>query len=94
MQGCTPEWKQLQEIQKGVKTEYGNSGPKNFVQPPFKISGYAPGKNVHQVLVNCLGGLPRNSVVRVSNRTRNNLMLKGCKTEIKPKPKQKEVCLR
>ena len=25
------------------KPEYGNSGPENFVHPPFKISGSAPG---------------------------------------------------
>ena len=43
-------------------------------------------KNVHLELVNCLGGLPRNSVVRVNDRARNDLnMLKGRKTVIKPK---------
>ena len=30
-------------------------------------------KNVHQVLVNCLGGLPRNSVVRITGCARNHL---------------------
>ena len=30
-------------------------------------------KNVHLVLVNCLEGLPRNSVVRVTDRARNDL---------------------
>ena len=30
-------------------------------------------KNVHNVLVNCLGGLPRNSVDRLTNRARNDL---------------------
>ena len=30
-------------------------------------------KNVHQVLVNWLGGFPRNSVVRVTDRARNDL---------------------
>ena len=29
--------------------------------------------NVHLVLVNCLGGLPRNSVVRVTDRAQNDL---------------------
>ena len=28
---------------------------------------------MHSVLVNCLGGLPRNSVVRVTDRARNDL---------------------
>ena len=30
-------------------------------------------KNVHQVLVNCLVGLPRNSVDRLTDRVRNDL---------------------
>ena len=30
-------------------------------------------KNVHYVLINCQGGLPRNSVVRVTDRARNDL---------------------
>ena len=30
-------------------------------------------KNVHKVLVNCLGGLPRNSVVRLTDRAQNDL---------------------
>ena len=30
-------------------------------------------KNVHKVLVNYPGGLPRNSVVRVTDRARNDL---------------------
>ena len=30
-------------------------------------------KNVHELLVNCLGGLPRNSVARVTDRARNDL---------------------
>ena len=30
-------------------------------------------KNEHKVLVNCLGGLPRNSVFRVTVRARNDL---------------------
>ena len=29
-------------LQKGSKREHGNSGPENFVHPPFKISGSAP----------------------------------------------------
>ena len=43
-------------------------------------------KNVHWVLVNCLGGLPRNSVVRITDRTRNDIKCvegPGRKTEIK-----------
>ena len=31
--------------------------------------------NVHYVLLNCLGSLPRNSVVRVTDRTRNDLKM-------------------
>ena len=47
MQGCTPEWRT--NFKTGVTTEdskpeYGNSEPENFVHPPFKISGSAPGK--------------------------------------------------
>ena len=30
-------------------------------------------KNVHLVLVNCLGGLPRNNVDRLTDRARNDL---------------------
>ena len=30
-------------------------------------------KNVHEVLINCLGGLPRNSVDRLTDPTRNDL---------------------
>ena len=30
-------------------------------------------KNVHSVLVNCLGGLPRKSVVRVTDLARNDI---------------------
>ena len=30
-------------------------------------------KNVHQVLVDCLGGLPRNSVIRITDSDRNDL---------------------
>ena len=30
-------------------------------------------KNVHEVLVNCLGGLPRNSVARFTDRAQNDL---------------------
>ena len=30
-------------------------------------------ESVHQVLVNCLGGLPRNSVTRLTDRVRNDL---------------------
>ena len=29
-------------LKKGSKREHGNSGPENFVHPPFKISGSAP----------------------------------------------------
>ena len=29
-------------FKKRSKPEYGNSGPENFVHPPFKISGSAP----------------------------------------------------
>ena len=44
-------------------------------------------KNVHQVLVNCLGGLPRNSVSGLTDCARNDFkcVVKGRKTEIKPK---------
>ena len=30
-------------------------------------------KNGHQVLVNCIGGLPRNSVAKLTDRARNDL---------------------
>ena len=36
------------------------------------VVSYWP-KNVHQVLVNCLGGLPRNSVDWLTDRARNDL---------------------
>ena len=35
-------------FKKGSKTEYGNSGPENFVHPPFKISGSA---SVHCIAI-------------------------------------------
>ena len=47
MQGCTPEWRT--NFQREATTEDSkrgqsrNSGPENFVHPPFKISGSAPG---------------------------------------------------
>ena len=48
MQGCTPEWRTqfereatTRDSKKGLKRERGNSGPENFVHPPFQISGSA-----------------------------------------------------
>ena len=42
-------------------------------------------KNVHQVLVNCLGGLPRNSVNMLNDRARNYLKVsKGRKAPTQP----------
>ena len=38
-------------FKKGLKPEYGNSGPENFVHPPFKISGSAP-ENIFIYLFN------------------------------------------
>ena len=50
MQGCTPEWRtkfipkggNYKRIKNGSKRKHGDSGPENFVHPPFKISGSAP----------------------------------------------------
>ena len=40
---------------------------------------------MHEVLVNCLGGLPRNIVARLTDRARNDLKcVEGRKTQIKP----------
>ena len=36
-------------------------------------------KNVHLVLVSCLGGLPRNSVDRLTDRARNDLSRRAVK---------------
>ena len=53
-----------------MKNFYGHS-PSSADSRKVVVSYWR--KNVHQVLVNCLGGLPRNSVVRVIDRARNDL---------------------
>ena len=39
--------------------------------------------NGHQVLVNCLGSLPRNSVAKLTDRARNDLKCKMCRRAVK-----------
>ena len=53
-----------------MKKIYGHSP--SFAESRRAVVSYWR-KNVHYELVNCLGGLPRNSMVTVNDRARNDL---------------------
>ena len=58
-------------LKKGSKPEYGNSGPENFVHPPFKISGSAPATSIRRCSIARLYW----EVTLHSNKTRRSATL-------------------